>query len=224
MTLRIYNDVTQGTEEWLELRRGIVTASEVAGLITAKELKPANNIESRALTATLVAERVSGFTDPTYISFDMIRGWEDEPRATAVYSEHYAPVTSLGFMTRDDWGFTIGCSPDGLVGEDGMVEVKSRRPKKHLQTVLADAVPAENMAQIQASLLVSGRAWCDYLSYCGGMKLWRKRVFPDPRWHAAIVAAVATFETTAAEMVAAYEQATRGLPATERVVEMEMVI
>ena len=224
MSLIELPELIQGTDEWLEQRRGMVTASVVGQLITAKTLKPASNDYSRALVAQLVAERITGWTDPTYMSDDMLRGVEDEPRALDVYSEHHAPVRVTGFMVRDDWGFRIGYSPDGLVGDDGLVEVKSRRPKKHLQTILAGEVPAENMPQIQCGLLVSGREWCDYVSYCGGMPLWVKRVPPDERWFDAIREAVAAFEKTAAEMVAAYQQATKGLPATERVVEMEMVI
>jgi hypothetical protein len=115
-------------------------------------------------------------------------------------------------MVRDDWGFRIGYSPDGLVGDDGLIEVKSRRQKKQLQTIVSDEVPPENMAQLQCGLLVSGRAWIDYVSYCGGMPLYVKRVLPDPRWFEAIVAAVSAFEDTAADMVAAYHEATKGLP------------
>lgn len=224
MSLHVLPDLVQGTDEWHDQRRGIVTASVVGRLITAKTMKPANNDESRGLTALLVAERITGWTDPTYVSDDMLRGIEDEPRARDLYSEHYAPAVETGFMVRDDWGFRIGYSPDGLVDEDGLIEVKSRRPKKHLQTILADAVPAENMPQLQCGLLVSGREWIDYVSYCGGMPMWRKRVTPDPAWFDAIVAAVERFEENAAEMVAAYHASIEGFPATERVVEMEMVI
>ena len=157
MTLIELPDLIQGTDEWHDQRRGIVTASVVGRLLTATG-KPANNDTSRTLTAQLVAERITGWTDPVYVSDDMLRGTEDEPRAVDVYAEHFAPVTSTGFMVRDDWGFRIGYSPDGLVGDDGLIEVKSRRAKKQLQTILEDAVPAENMAQIQCGLLVSGRA------------------------------------------------------------------
>jgi len=217
-------DLIQGTDEWHDQRRGMVTASVVDQLITTKTIKPAVNDYSRALVALLVAERITGWTDATYLGDDMLRGIEDEPLAVHVYGEHYAPVTASGFMVRDDWGFRIGYSPDGLVGGDGLIEVKSRRPKKHLQTILADEVPAENMAQLQCGLLVSGRAWCDYLSYCGGMPLYRKRVLPDPRWHDAIVAAVSAFEDTAAQMVQQYQAATADLPSTDRLIEMDMVI
>ena len=224
MTLTEYPDLEQGSDEWLTARRGIVTASVVGQLVTAKTIKVATNDYSRALTASLTAERITGYTEQTYMSDDMLRGTLDEPRARAKYSERYAPVVELGFMVRDDWGFQIGYSPDGLVGDDGLIEVKSRRQKKHLQTILADQVPPENMAQMQAGLLVSGREWCDYISYCGGMPMWVKRVRPDPVWQGAIVAAVDVFETAAGVMVAAYEQATKGLAQTERVIELEMRI
>lgn len=223
MTLYELPDLIQGTEEWHDQRRGIVTASVVGQLITPATIKPASNDTSRGLTAMLAAERITGWTDPTYMNDDMLRGVEDEPRAVDVYSEHYAPVTTTGFMVRDDWGFRIGYSPDGLVGTDGLIEVKSRRQKKHLQTILADEVPAENMAQIQCGLLVSGREWCDYISYCGGMPLYVRRVEPDPKWFAAILAAVTTLEEAVAQMVARYEQAITEMPMTERIVLEEMV-
>lgn len=221
MSLRILPDLIQGSDEWLAQRRGMVTASVVGALLTPT-LQVADNATSRGLTALLTAERITGWSDPTYISDDMLRGIEDEPRAVDKYAETHAPVETVGFMVRDDWGFSLGYSPDGLVGDDGLIEVKSRRPKIHLQTILADAVPAECMAQIQCGLLVSGRSWCDYVSYSGGMPMWVKRVEPDREWHDAIVAAVAAFEDAAAQMVATYLTATRGLALTERVVMEEM--
>lgn len=215
--LHIYPDLEQGTKEWHDQRRGMVTSSALGTLITAKTIKTAGNVHSRALTALLVAERITGHTDETYLGYDMERGWDDEPRAVEKYAKHNAPVQTVGFMVRDDYGFSVGFSPDGLVGDDGLIEVKSRRQKKHLQTVLADEVPPENMAQLQAGLFVSGREWCDYISYCGGMRLWVKRVTPDPRWFDAIVTAVAAFEKAAEEMADRYLKAVDGLPMTERI-------
>ena len=217
-------DLEQGSEDWHAQRRGIVTASVVGQLVTTKTLKPASNDVSRGLTRLLVAERITGWTDPMYVSDDMLRGIEDEPKARDKYSEHYAPVTEIGFMIREDNDVKIGYSPDGLVGDDGLIEVKSRRQKKHLETILAEEPPAENLAQMQCGLLVSGREWCDYISYCGGMPLWVKRVFPDQRWFDAILAAVDAFEENAAEMIRLYDERTVGLPMTERTVEMEMIL
>lgn len=224
MTLHELPDLIQGTPDWHDQRRGLVTASVVGQLLTASTVKPSSNDYSRALTATLVAERITGYTEPTYMNDDMMRGVMDEPRAIEAYEHHYKrPVTTTGFMVRDDWGFRIGYSPDGLVNRDGLVEVKSRRQKKQLQTILSDQVPIENMAQLQCGLLVSGRDWIDYVSYSGGMPLWVKRVLPDLRWHEAIVAAVKAFEETAAQMGLDYTAATQGLAATEPAAdEMEM--
>lgn len=223
MSLREYPELIQGSDEWHEQRLGMVTASVVGQLLTGAKLQPANNMESRALTSLLVAERINGWVDPTHVGDDMLRGWTDEPAALEAYSKHFAPVTTTGFMVRDDWGYEIGYSPDGLVGDDGQVEFKSRRPKKHLQTILSGEVPAENMAQIQCGLLVSGREWCDYLSFCGGMPLYPVRIEPDKRWQDAIIGAVAAFEQAADEMIAAYHRAVDGLPMTERTVEEILV-
>ena len=215
--LHEYPDVQQGTDEWLELRRGIMTASTVGQFISPKTLKVAANDTSRALTSQLVAERITGWIEPVHVSDDMMRGNMDEPLARDLYSKTWAPVTEMGFMVREPYGYRLGYSPDGLVGDDGLIEAKSRKPKKHLATIVADEVPAENMAQCQAALLVSGRKWIDYLSYCGGMPMWRKRVYRDPSWFDAITEALAAFEVAAAAIEAVYTQATTGLPTTERV-------
>ena len=109
-----------------------------------------------------------------------------------------------------------GADHDGLVGDDGLIEVKCRRGKAQVETILAGEVPAENMAQLQAGLFVSGRAWLDYVSYAGGMHLWTTRVTPDPAWFDAIRAAVEAFEAAVFATVDAYLTAVEGLPLTER--------
>jgi len=215
--LQVFDNLVQGTDEWLQARCGIITASVVGQFITPKTVKVAANDCSRALTASLVAERITGHVEPIYVSADMERGTLDEPYARDIYSEHYAPAHEIGFMTRQFGTYRIGYSPDGLVGEDGLIEIKSRRQKKHLTTILADEVPLENMAQIQCGLLVSGRQWCDYVSYCGGMPLYVKRVLPDPKWQQAILEAANTFEDTAQIMIGNYRIQTAGKPNTKRI-------
>ena len=216
--LTVYHELEQGTDEWLAARCGILTASTIGQLITPKTVKVASNEVSRGLTATLVAERITGYVEPVIPTRDMERGTLDEPYARDAYRERTgADVTEVGFMVREFNGYRLGYSPDGLPGEGGLIEIKSRRQKKHLATILADEVPLENMAQIQTGLLVSGRAWCDYVSYCGGMPLYIKRVLPDPRWVSAINDALAKFEDDAAQMIAAYNNAVAGHPATERI-------
>lgn len=171
---------------------------------------------ARDLVTRLVSERITGWVEDTYQSAAMMRGILDEPVARQVYSEHIAPVIECGLMVRDDDGIRVGYSPDGLVGDDGLIEIKSRIPKRHLADILAGVVPAEHVAQVQTGLYVSGRAWCDYVSYSGGMPLWTVRMTPDPQWADAIRAAAVAFETVADRMTTEYLAAVAGRPATER--------
>jgi len=268
--ITIYNDLPQGTDEWFEARRGMVTASTVGQLLTERTLgaphyvcpeceapehepcigkrgpiqtmhrqrtefaldkaatviEAASTPESRSLAVLLAAERINGWVEPTFVNADMMRGIDDEPVARGEYAGHYAPVEECGFMVEDGWGFRIGYSPDGMVGDDGLIEIKSRRPKAQLATILADEVPAANMAQLQCGLLVSGRQWIDYVSYCSGMPLYVKRVERQPEWSVAILEAVTAFERAVADMISTYE--TRlvdlNLHPTERRMELEISI
>lgn len=187
-------------------------------------LRVADNDTSRAVGLRLTGERISGNIDLTHTSGEMWRGVLDEPVARDLYSEHLQPVEECGFMVRDDWGFCLGYSPDGLVGDDGLIEIKSRTQKVHLETILAGSVPPESMAQLQAGLLISGRSWIDYVSYCGGMALWTKRVTPDPEWQAAIIAAATAFEATATDVADRYWAAVKGMPATTRIDHYQEIV
>lgn len=215
--LTVYDELEQGSDEWLQARAGIVTASTVGQLITTKTIKPANNDTARSLIAHLVAERITGYVEPTYVSADMERGNLSEPYARDLYGMHYAPVAEVGFMKLERKGFQLGYSPDGLVNDDGLIEIKSPRQKTHLATILADEVPPHYMAQCQAGLLVSGREWLDFISYCGGMPLFIKRVYPDQKWRDAVTQAVENFEQAADQMTAQYLLATKGSPVAERI-------
>jgi hypothetical protein len=223
MTLTIHN-FAQRSDEWHAARRGIITASAVGKLITPKTIRIADNPDSRRIALTLAAERITGWTEPTYVSDDMWRGIEDEPIARAVYAEHYAPVVEAGFMTEDEWGFTVGYSPDGLVGDNGLIEIKSRRPKNHLETILAGTPPLENMAQLQCALLVTGRDWLDYVSFCGGMPVWVFRVEPIQKWFDTITAAAQSLEDSIADMIRVYTEQVAGAPMTERILRMEEMV
>jgi hypothetical protein len=224
MTLIVHPELEQRSEEWYAVRRGLVTASAVGQLLTAT-LKVANNDSARGLTALLVTERITGWTEPTFISADMLRGILHEPVARGYYAEHFAPVDEVGFMVREFDGFSLGCSPDGLVGESGMLEVKCPRAKTHVRTILADEVPAQYMPQVQAALLVSGREWLDFVSFSSGLPLYVKRVYPDAAWAESITEAVRHFERNAADMVNRYRAAIVGRPTTERIPDdLELVI
>ena len=215
MSLQIFNNLEQGSGDWLQARCGILTASVIGQLITAKTIKAAANPDSRNLTMQLVAERITSRTEFIKATADMERGHLDEPIARDAYIEQFAAVTQVGFMTNEIGGYKVGFSPDGLVSSTGLIEIKSRKAKKQITTFLDDAVPLENLAQIHCGLMISGRAWCDYISWSGGLPMFVKRVFPDPRWVEAITEAVTQFEQSAAEMVARFEAATYGLAATE---------
>jgi putative phage-type endonuclease len=221
MTLHEYPDVEQRSDEWHTLRRGIVTASAVGQLLTPT-LKVADNDTSRALTTTLAVERINGWSEETRMTDDMWRGVEHEPIARDLYSEHHAPATEFGFMLREEDGWALGLSPDGVVDDIGLIEIKCPRAKAHFRTILTGSVPSQYLAQCQAALLVSGRAWLDYVSFHAGMPLKVIRVYPDPDWFDAIEAACRAFETNVAALVDDYNSAVAGLPTTERVLEEEI--
>lgn len=214
--------ILQGSDAWLQARCGILTASEMDRIITPKTLKPS---KGTAHLYELLAQRITQHVEPTYIGDAMLRGQADEIEARALYHRHYAPVREVGFITRDDWGFTIGYSPDGLVGDDGLIECKSRAQKFQVETIVSQAMPDDYMLQVQTGLLVSGRKWCDFISFCGGLPMVTIRVFPDSHVQAAILHAATAFEAQLAEAWALYRMGAEGMARlipTERRVEQEM--
>ena len=214
MTLTIYDQLEQGGTEWLEARRGIVTASTIGKLLTSTG-KVANNDTSRGLVETLAIERITGRVEYIHPTRDMQRGTILEPFARDLYAQHYGEVQEVGFMRLDSNGHSLGYSPDGLVGDDGLLEIKSRTPRIQARTILDNRVPAANMAQLQAGLLVTGRAWIDYCSYSPGLPLYIKRVTPDLDWFAAIREAVEQAERNAHALVETFRDATKGMTQTE---------
>lgn len=181
-------------------------------------LAPAKGDTARSLLAALAAERITQRVEPTFTNDDMWRGIEEEPRARDFYAEHRGlEVRETGFMVRDFGnGVRLGYSPDGLVGEDGLIEVKAPRQKKQLLTVLSGQVPGEHMAQVQTGLLVTGRKWLDFITWHGGMHFFTIRVEPDERWQKAITEAVTQAEEVMTDMTDKYFKAVDGLPMTER--------
>lgn len=227
MTIIYHPEVTQGSDEWLAMRCGLLTASEMKHVITPT-LKAANNDKTRAHLYELLAQRVTKYVEPMYVGDDMLRGQEDEFYARQVYTEHYAPVEQVGFITNDRWGFTIGYSPDGLVGKDGLIEIKSRRQKYQVQTIIENltggTIPADYIMQAQTGLLVSEREWLDFISYSGGLPMAVVRVWPDDAVQGAIIEAAAAFEAKLAECLEIYRSASVGLIPTERREMQEMFI
>ena len=225
MTVTIHENVDQGSDTWLALRTGLLTASEMKLIITPK-LKVADNDKSRAHVWELMAQRITKYVEPSYISDDMIRGHEDEIEALIRYQQEYGKVADVGFITNDDFGFTIGYSPDGLVGDDGLIEAKSRRQRFQAEVITEQTVPEEHIIQCQTGLMVSKRKWLDYISYCGGMNMITIRVFPDPVIQDAILGAATQFEKKLAEMMDKYngvlKSGARLLPTERKIIE-EMI-
>lgn len=197
MTVTYNKELIQGSDEWLAARCGLLTASEMH-LIVTPTLKAASNEKERSHLYELLAQRITQYVEPRYIGDDMLRGKGDEIEAADIYSRKYAPVETVGFVTNDKWGFTIGYSPDGLVGDDGLVECKSRNQKYQIRTLIdyvsAGAIDPDFMIQVQTGLMVSERKWCDLVSYCGGLPMATVRVLPDEKIQAAILAAATAFE------------------------------
>lgn len=228
--IRYYPGLVQGSDEWLACRLGLLTASEMKLIITPT-LKAASNDKERSHLYELLAQRITGYVEPRYVSDDMLRGVEDEIRARILYAEHYAPVEEVGFITNDKWGFTLGYSPDGLVGDDGLIECKSRRQKFQVETYLEcvseNKVPADYLMQIQTGLLVSERQWLDFVSYSGGLPMVVIRVYPDAAVQDAILSASAAFEERLAkkkeQCVGVLCSSARLVP-TERIVEEDITL
>lgn len=226
MAITIYRELVQGSDEWRDARCGLLTASEVKLIITPAKMRYASNDKERAHLFELAAQRVTRFVEPSYVSDDMLRGLEDEPVARQVYAENYAPVEEIGFVTNDAWGFILGASPDGFVGDDGEIQVKAPRQKKQLETIVTDTMPAEHVIQVQTGLLVTGRKWCDFVSYHGGMPMTTIRIHRDADIQAAIVEAAITFHEKLNALVAGYHRrladpAAKLVP-TERRVKQEI--
>lgn len=192
--IQVFKDLLQGTDEWFEARRGLLTASEMKHIITPAKLKYSDSEKEKTHLYELLAQRITGYVEPSFVSDDMLRGQEDESYARETYSDHFAPVETVGFVTNDKWGFTLGYSPDGLtVDGEGQIECKSRRQKFQVEVIINGQVPQEHVIQVQTGLLVTERKWCDYVSYCGGLPMKPIRVEADDKVQEAILAAATTF-------------------------------
>ena len=225
MAIKYHHDIIQGTQQWLEVRLGLLTASETCRIITPSTLKVAANDKMRAHVYEIAAQRITRYVEPAYQGDDIMRGHEDEVDARDHYREHYGPVEECGFITNDEFGFTIGYSPDGLVNDDGQIEIKSRRQHFQIQTIATGQVPTEHVIQVQTGLLVSKRPWCDFVSFSGGLPMDVLTTEPVAEFQEAIVAAATTFESKVAEVIEAYHAAVqkRGLHPTERRLERELI-
>lgn len=196
-------DCVQGEEAWYACRSGIVTASEFSTVL-AKGRGGGESVTRRKYMLTLAGERIAGpspFERYTNGSMDRGHAYEGEAR------DLYALVTGneverAGFLRRGD----VGCSPDGLIGNDGMQEIKTKLYHLHIECLLSDAVPSDHIAQCQGSLWVSGREWLDFCSYSPGLPLFVKRIYPDRAYHARLKVEVDQFLCELNELVQRIQQ------------------
>lgn len=203
--MKIYHALEQGSPEWLALRLGKPTASNLATIMAGGK-----GDTRRKYLYKLAAERVSGLVEETYKNAHMERGNEQESIARELYcAETGNEVLQVSFIDCDTWG----ASPDGLIGDNGSIEIKSRIGSVQAETILSDAVPSGNLAQLHAVLLASDRQWIDYVSYSPNMPLFIKRVERSAEWDARITAALAEFNAeleATVQKLQAYKPVTTG--------------
>jgi putative phage-type endonuclease len=200
------SDMQQGSPEWIAARLGRVTASRVADVIA--KTKTGWGASRANYMAELIAERLTGAPGDQYVNAAMKWGIETEAEARAAYSfMRDAEVIEAGFIEHPKIPMT-GASPDGLIGDDGLVELKCPNTATHIDTLLGDAIPAKYVAQMQWQMACCGRAWCDWVSYDprlpGSMRLFVQRVQRDD-------AMIAELEKLIPAFLAEIEQKVRAL-------------
>jgi len=197
--MKVYRDLEQGAESWHRLRAGVATASNFDKLITPTG-KPSSQIDAYA--SQLVAERLMGHTISLEQTHWMQRGSELEAEARAYYElTTGADVEQVGFVAADDG--TVGCSPDGLVGDDGLVEIKAPAPHTHVDYLLGGDLPGKYRAQVQGQMWLTARQWCDFVSYHPELPALIVRVERDDEYIGELEKAVIQLTEKVAERVAA---------------------
>lgn len=171
-------EAPQGTDQWLADRLGIPSASNFDKIVTTKG-EPSK--QAQKYLYQLAAEKVSGIKEDGFQSAAMIRGVEMEAEAVEFYElTQGVDVKGVGFCLHESKLY--GCSPDRLVGEDGILEVKNPLPHTHVEYLLDNKLPIEYFAQVQGQILVTGRKWCDFLSYSKGLRPLIIRVERDEKF------------------------------------------
>lgn len=191
--MKVFN-VEQGTPEWFACRSGIATASCFSNVLAT--IKSGESAERRNYRARLVVERLTGKTTKTFQNDAMRQGTEREPDARAAYESHTGRfVDSVGFMRHDT--IEAGASPDGLIDEDGLLEIKAPELATHLEYLQSASEPSKYRAQIQGQMWISDRQWCDFVSFNPDfpppLQLVIRRVQRDEKYIAGLALAVSLF-------------------------------
>jgi len=185
----------QGSPEWFEARRGIPTASRYADV-----LAEGKGIMRARYMRQLAAEIITEEPMETYKNAKMERGKEHEPDLRKRYAfDHDADVEQVGFLRSTM--MATGCSPDGLVGVDGMIEIKSTEPDLLIELLDSGRAPTQHMAQIQGNLWITGRDWCDLVIGWPKLPLFTVRVKRDEPYMANLRRELERFNQELHEMV-----------------------
>jgi putative phage-type endonuclease len=168
----IHHKIDQNTDEWLLLRQGKFTASSFSDLFATK-----TTAQYKKAIRKVVFERLTGESPESFKNEYMQRGHELEVQAKEAYELYsFNTVQDAGFFELNEW---TGASPDGLVGDDGQVEIKSPAYNTFIDYILSGKVPTEYVPQIQGQLYVTGRKWCDFIAFHPKLPLIVIRVYPD---------------------------------------------
>ena len=159
--MQTIKNIDQGSDEWIQLRLGVATASNFDKIITAGG-KQSTTLEKYALQ--LATDKMLTTPEPSYKNEAMIRGTELEPLARETYQEETFNIVEQITMFLSDCG-NFGYSPDGLVGDDGLIEIKCPKATTHFQYIIDNKAPADYWQQLQGGLWLSGRKWIDFVSY-----------------------------------------------------------
>lgn len=215
MALTIYDTLEQGTDEWVQARCGLITASTVGKLLTSK-WETAHNETSRGLIEKLALERVTGRVQYMHPTFDMQRGTFLEEDARNIFDERYGSVYEVGFGRVDADGYSYGASPDGLTPEDegGGLEIKCPKPGTHFRTILEDKVPPIYLPQIHMNMLVFDREWWAFMSHDPGQPPFVARLHRSETWDQLLMSTLRDADEAIETVVAQYEDSTRGNPPT----------
>lgn len=155
----------QQTPEWLAVRIGRVTASRVCDVLATLKDPKKESADRRNYRNELVCETLTGLTEENYVNAAMEWGIENEPLARAAYEMTTdLSVDPVGFAVHPSIEL-FGASPDAMVGEDGVLEIKCPQTATHLNWMLRGEVPAEHKAQMYSEMACTGRRWCDFVSY-----------------------------------------------------------
>ena len=199
--MQIYRDIEQGTPEWFAVRAGIPTASMYATVMASGKGGAASKTR-RTYMLKLAGERLTGEPMDNYSNHHMERGHEHEPLARDAYALLMdVEPEQVGFIRTGD----TGASPDSLVGDNGLVEIKSKLAHLHLDVLDRDEVPCEHTVQVQGQIWVAEREWCDFVSYCPRLELFVKRVYRDEEKIQEIATAVDKFNYELNEFVARFQ-------------------